>query len=108
MNIFFKIPKRFRSPKVIGVLVIVLAVLFFGLRGGQDKNQIKTSTATRKTIESQISASGAIKSEDQASLKFLVSGKLAWLNVSEDNKVQKWQAVAGIENERYNAALRHE
>lgn len=106
MNIISRIPKKLRSFRVIGVVLVVVAILYFGLRGGQDSSQFKTASAKQSNIESKITASGVIKSEDQAPLKFLVSGKLAWINVKEGDKVQKWQSIAGIENERYNAALR--
>lgn len=105
-NTFNKIPKKLRSFRAFFILLLVCAVLFFGFRGGQDKSQFKMATVERKSIESKTTASGSIKSEQQAPLKFLVSGKLAWLNIKEGDKVQKWQGLAGIENEKYSAALR--
>lgn len=101
-----KIPKFLKSKKVILLVLTIFAVLFFITRGSGDKSQIQTSQVSQKDIESKISASGTTKADDSSTLKFLTSGKIVWINVKEGDTVTKGQAIAALDREPFDIALR--
>ena len=60
-------------------------------------DQYELATVTRQNLTKTVVASGKIKSQSQADLKFPTSGLLAWVNVKEGDSVRKWQAIAGLD-----------
>jgi RND family efflux transporter MFP subunit len=60
-------------------------------------DQYELATVARQNIKQTVVASGKIKSQSQADLKFQTSGLLAWVNVKEGDNVKKWQAIAGLD-----------
>lgn len=61
-------------------------------RNNQEVAQIKKGEVTEKLI-----LTGQVKAEKQASLKFSSSGELAWIGVSEGDKVEKGQLLAKLD-----------
>ena len=52
---------------------------------------------TKKDIKQTVSASGSIHSQTEVDLKFQTAGQLAWVGVKEGDHVQKWQAIASLD-----------
>ncbi|MDO8487652.1 MAG: efflux RND transporter periplasmic adaptor subunit [Candidatus Curtissbacteria bacterium] len=100
------VPKKLRSKKALAIFIVLAVVLNFGLRGGPDTSKIKTATVSQKTIQSEVSASGSIKSKNAASLKFGISGKVAGLNFKEGDYVYRGQVIGYLNAEKYLATLR--
>ena len=91
-------------------LIFLFLLGFFGFRFFAAKKQpkIQTTTVKRKDIGLVISASGEIKSEEEATLRFQTSGQLAWVGVKKGDKVKKWQAVASINIKELEKTLHQE
>lgn len=100
------VPKKLRSKKAIAIAIALAVVLNFGVRGGPDMSKVKTATVSQKTIQSEVSASGSIKPENAASLKFGTSGKVAGLNFGEGDYVYQGQAIGYLNAEKHLATLR--
>lgn len=100
------LPKKLRSKKTAAIVIVLAVVLNFGLRGGPDMSKVKTATVSQKTIQSEVSASGNIKSENAANLKFGISGKVAGLNFKEGDYVYQGQVIGYLNAEKYLATLR--
>lgn len=72
--------------------------------------------STEKTIETEavkiidltqiVSASGKIKSDNIAELKFLTGGKIVWIGAKEQEKVSKWQALASLDKREVELNIR--
>lgn len=81
-------------------------MFFFVTRGGADASKIKSTTVEEKSITSQVSASGIVKSDEQVDLKFPAVGKIVWVGVEEGDFVTKGQAIAQLDKEGFEIALR--
>lgn len=68
-------------------------------------DQYELATVARQNIKQTVVASGKIKSQSQADLKFQTSGQLAWVGVKEGDYVKKWQAIAGLDQQELKKTL---
>lgn len=106
-KIYQRIPKFLRSKKaIVFFLVLFFVFAFFGTRGGTKAGAVKTTVVGRQNITSQVTASGKIGSQHESSFHFGTSGKVAWVGVFEGDLVNKWQAIASLDKEKYEIALR--
>ena len=95
--------KLAKFSKLLPLLVIII---FLTTRGSPNQKLIKTVPVLEKTLQSQVSASGVIKPQSFASLKFLTGGKVVWIGFKEGEYVNKGQVVASLDKEPYEIALR--
>lgn len=98
--------RKLLKKKVLLPLLTIVIAAFVITRGGQNVSLIKTATVEEKTITSEISASGSIKSQTSSTLKFANSGKITWIGVKVGDYVRKGQAIASLEKEPFLVALR--
>lgn len=105
-KIYKKLPKALRKRRVILAIIAIAVVLLFLLRGGPDTKQIKIALVEEKSILSEISASGSIKSNTASTLKFATSGKIVWFGVKKGDYVYAGQAIASLDREPFEIALR--
>ena len=96
-----------RHKKITAAIIIVILLLFFGITrvAGGKKEKFTTSKVERGAIEQSVSASGEIKAERQVDLKFQTSGKLTWVGVKVGDRVEKWQAIAQLDQEELRKDL---
>lgn len=107
---FFKRHKK----KIILALILIL-VLFFGLRQSQAKKRKNPAffnpqkdiivTSQLKTIEDTLTLSGSIDAHDKAEVNFQTSGRLAWVGVKEGDRVKKWQSLASLDRQELRKQL---
>ena len=100
-----RLPKHPNEKLILALLVILLGI-FLLTRGAQGPDQIQTTRVQKKTITSEISASGSVKSQTSSTLKFASSGKIAWIGVEEGDYVRRNQAIASLEKEPFLVNLR--
>lgn len=105
-KIILKIPKRFRNKKILAVTIVLISLYFIGNRGTGNSKLIKLTRAEIKPIKSIISASGVVKSESEATLRFQTAGKISWIGISLGDYVHKGQAIASLDSEKFEIALR--
>src|SRR3990170_3066811 len=106
-KLFKKVPKFLRSKRIlIGLAILILVLFFLATRGGAKKDAIKTASVMRQTIVSEVFASGKIDSLHSSTLHFAVSGKVVWIGVAEGDYVRRGQAVAALDKERFEIAIR--
>jgi len=105
-SIYQKIPKILRSKKVLLALAIVIIFAFIGTRGGADMGKIKTAQVEQKNIASEIVTAGKISSQSESTINPAVNGKVVWVPVKEGDFVKKGQAIASLDKEKYEIALR--
>ncbi|HUS59910.1 MAG TPA: biotin/lipoyl-binding protein [Nevskiaceae bacterium] len=93
-----------KSHKII--LGVGFLVLFLGLIIGLPRaksallppeEKYETAKIKKEEIIQTVSASGGVEAENQVTLKFQTSGKLAWVGVKKGDKVKKWQAIASLD-----------
>ena len=101
-----KIPRFLTTKEFLAVILVLIAVFFVTSRGGADIKKIQTIEARVKTIESVVTASGTIRSEDEASLRFLTSGKLTWIGSKEGDYVSRGQEIASLDTQDLEKRLK--
>lgn len=101
-----KFAKILLPKKLIFALLVILLGIFLLTRGAQGPNQVQTTRVQTKTITSEISAPGSIRSQTSSTLKFASSGKIAWIGAEEGDYVYRGQAIASLEKEPFLVALR--
>lgn len=103
---FDRIPALFKSKKAIVVAVVIIILYFLGNRGSADLDKITIAQVSRGDIKSEVLASGSILSKNSTALHFAVSGKVTWVGPKEGDYVKRGQAIASLDRERYEIALR--
>jgi RND family efflux transporter MFP subunit len=119
MKFLFSIPKKIfawlRSHKIIvslAAFLIILGIIYLPSRirkavlGAEaEYDSVKPRTTDLTQI---IDASGEIKAQEQATLKFQASGKLNWIGVEKGDQVKKWQAIASLDRRTIKKNLEKE
>lgn len=101
----------FRYWKILLIIPTLFVTLPIGLnliKAKSKKQTFKTITVKKKDIVQTISASGKIKADEEVTLKFQTSGRLAWVGVKEGDKVKKWQAIASLDKRELEKNLKKE
>lgn len=101
-----KIPRKLRTKKVLIIATILILVFFVITRGSADKSLIETAKVQKQSIKSQVFATGKVESEADATLNFPVAGRVVWIPVKEGDYIEKGQAIASLDKEKYEIALR--
>lgn len=82
-------------------LMVISAIIIFGIifafKMMYKKPGIRTITPTIKSADMKISSDGMVRSENEATLRFLTSGKLTYLPFKEGDKVYKGQTIASLD-----------
>jgi RND family efflux transporter MFP subunit len=96
------------SVGLAGVAVLFVAGAFWWLRGGGaiDVGVVRAEVIGGGTTEAVgITANGYVVARTKASVSSKISGRLAFLGVSEGSFVRKGEVMARLENQDYRATL---
>lgn len=116
-NSFFKkIKKLFtylKAKKLLTSFLIITTSLttYFSYQKFRPKapeELYELQLVTKKDIKQTVSASGSIQSETKVDLKFQTGGLLTWVGVKEGNQVEKWQAIASLDQTALRKTLEQE
>lgn len=97
------------KKKIIILTIVILGLFclwFFLLR--KKPPVYEFATVKKGDLKQTVSASGKIVTGKEATLQFQTSGKLAWIGVKEGDKVNQWQAVAGLDTQELEKKLKKE
>ena len=102
------IKKLFSTKKRIAFVLLLILIFFVGKYFLIDSKKVISDSAIVKKgdIKEELTLSGKIYAEDHVILRFGIAGKVDWIGVKKGDWVKKGQAIATIEKERYEAALR--
>jgi len=91
--------RRYLVWLALAIVIIAVWFLVSGLKGAanNDKSQDQRYVVEPKNIVSSLSLSGTVDAEEKVTLQFQTSGQLAWVGVKEGDTVQKWQALASLD-----------
>lgn len=98
--------RLFKKKKIILLFLVFVAIIYFFVQRSAKGPEIKTAKSQTQSIKSTVVASGSIKAKDSANLTFSSAGKVAWIGVKEGETVFKGQALASLEKEKFEIALR--
>ncbi|NOZ77706.1 MAG: efflux RND transporter periplasmic adaptor subunit [Acidobacteria bacterium] len=88
-----------------GLVIVIALIVFFSLKGGQDKGTLVTvQPAKKKTISSIVKASGEITPEKKVEISAKVVGEITELPVKEGDTVHKGEKLVQIERDIYEAS----
>lgn len=105
-SLLAKIPAPLRGKRAIAIGAFILILYFFLNRGAGNLDKITTVKVSREDVKSQVLASGEVTTENSATLHFAVAGRVVWVGVSEGDYVKRGQAIASLDKEKYEIALR--
>lgn len=107
---FKKVFSFIRKKKIfLFIILILVGGIFAGRKLTTQKTpQYETAEVRKKDLALTVSASGEIKSDEEANLRFQTSGQLAWVGVKKWDKVKKWQAIAALDKEALEKTLKQE
>jgi HlyD family secretion protein len=102
-----------KKNKLLRWLIITVVVLIvFGIIGkkagwigGEEKKQVASEKAEKRTIVETVSASGKIQPEVEVKISPDVSGEIVELTVKEGDQVEKGQLLAKILPDIYQSAV---
>lgn len=95
MNIKRLFSKFSRRTKII-VIFLILGFGYFFYQRSKSQTPLETATITRDTIQEELVLSGEVKASEHAHLAFQSNGELAYLGVSEGQKVEKGEVLARL------------
>jgi len=83
------------------VFLTVLIIVIFAYRQlvvlPGKKTQEKAYKVSRQNLKEVLSLSGEVAAEEQVTLRFQTSGRLAWVGVKEGDYVKKYQVIASLD-----------
>ena len=100
--------KKYFKIKNIIILITLILVGFLLYQKYWPKPAEKIYDVTQaeiKDITQLVSASGKIKSATQVNLQFQTAGLLSWVGVKEGDRVEKWQALASLDQRQLQKTL---
>jgi RND family efflux transporter MFP subunit len=99
--------KKLSTKRKIIIGVITLLIIGFLTRGfGIIKPKgVETYSVTFGTVKEEITISGEVKADKYSAMSFGASGKLAWVGISEGQKVFRGQALMKLDTNVLNSAL---
>jgi membrane fusion protein, multidrug efflux system len=101
------IKKFFTKKKIIIALTLIAVFIIGGIFFGSSKKTVQNFTLVKKGyIKQELTLSGQVYAQDHAVLTFAIPGKINWIGVKEGDWVKKNQAIATLDMEVLNAALR--
>jgi membrane fusion protein, multidrug efflux system len=104
--VWFK--KLFPTRKrVIWTLILISVIILGKVFLFSPKNVASDSAVVRRgDIKQELTLSGQIDAQDHVVLSFGIPGRVSWVGVKEGEWVKKNQAIAALDTEVLNAALR--
>lgn len=92
---------------VLSIIVVVVALLFFGKRSGSDRdvNEVEISKIEPLDIVETVAATGKIQPEVEVMLSSEVSGEIIELPIKEGQQVEKGQLLVRINPDLIQSAL---
>jgi len=94
------------------LIIIVVVLIIFGIIGkkagwigGEEKKQVSTEKAAKRTIIETVSASGKIQPEVEVKISPDVSGEIVELTVKEGDQVKKGDLLAKILPDIYQSTV---
>lgn len=92
---------------IVIILIIIGAVIAVQTtkNAAQTNKKIQRITVKRHDVSETLTLSGKIDAMEKVTLKFQTSGKLSWVGVKEGESVNKYQALASLDQRDVKKAL---
>ncbi len=98
-------PKINKSYLLIGIIILIIAAVWYSRSNQPQTTTNETATAEIKTITQEVSVTGKIKPADSIDLSFERSGKITKVYVAIGDKVKTGQSLASIDSGEILASL---
>lgn len=103
IGIFKSIMGHKKIAFFIVILIVAAGIIFY--KSKTTPPEYKTLTVKREALSATISASGQVKTKNQATMGFLSVGRLAVINYKEGDSVKKGAVIASLNNVAQSAAV---
>lgn len=94
--------KNLFTRRNLFIALALIAILFVSLSAYSSysrESTYETVEVKKATISQKVTAAGEIKSEEEVELKFPVGGKLTYLAVKKNDRVEKWGYIGSLDKE---------
>lgn len=105
-NIFKRIRKIVFNKKFVIAVVLLIVIYSVGNRGARKEALIETQKAQVEDIKKVVTATGIIRSQAEANLKFQTSGKVAYISAKQGDYVKRGQLIAKLDTEDLQKRLK--
>lgn len=89
----------------IGGILVLFFVFYRSITSQTSSKKISSFIVKKGTLQRTLSLSGKIDTKEKATLRFQVSGKLAWVGTKEGDYVQKYQVIATLDQRNVKKTL---
>lgn len=103
-----EIMKRFLNKRLLLVLLLVGIGGFVAWNRFKPKAPPQTVTPSFQTLTKTLDVSGTVDAKEKATLHYPAAALLSWLPVSENQPVQKWQALAKLDTRTLEKQLQQD
>jgi RND family efflux transporter MFP subunit len=100
--------RKLLTAFIIIVIIILGFTAYNRLVPKPPEKVYELTTVKKQAITQTVIASGTIHSETEIKLKFQTSGQMVWIGVREGDYVQKWQALASLDQRKLRKNLENE
>lgn len=94
--------------KAIVAVFLVLGIGYYAytrINADTQDNDATIYTVLRKDLQETLLLSGSIDAEEKVTLQFPTTGKVTWINADEGDYVEKYQALAGLDQRELQKRL---
>lgn len=110
MKKIFELAKKHKVGLLIIFIIFIISLIVLPPRIKRviagPLAEYETAKVKKENLIQAVSASGEVASQEQATLQFQTSGKLAWIGVKEGDFVKKWQAIASLDKRELEKDLK--
>jgi len=101
--------KRLLKNKITWIITILIILVVVGWnKFGPSSKKATTETThivKKETIKQTLTVTGKLDAKEKITLRFQSSGLLSWVGVNEGDKVNKYQAIAGLDQQELQKTL---
>ena len=101
-----KIVAYAKTHKIIAGIILALFIGSIFMLRPKPATPIPTEKVTMGNLTQSLSITGTIEASSQVNLTFPTSGKLVYLRFKEGDYINKWDAIASLDQEKLRATLR--
>lgn len=98
-------PSKLKIILLIVILLIAGAGYWYVSTTRSQNDSVKTANVSKGEISEKVTASGVLTGKENATLRFLSGGKVAYVKFQEGDRIEKGDAIAGLDTQSLNIAL---
>lgn len=96
-----------KARKYILFVIVIIGLFFYFNSKAKVTALVNKTSIVNRVVNKTVSASGSVKSRNEADMSFSLGGQLKYLYVSEGQKVTTGQLLASVDNQSQSQTLNY-